>query len=80
MRIVVYLINLSLVAIVNDDVHNKVWTRNNVSYGYLRVFGCRAFVHIPKDERSKLDDKAKPFIFLRIWPQRVWIQIIGFSE
>ena len=30
----------------------------------MRVFGCRAFVHIPKDERSKFDVKVKPCIFL----------------
>lgn len=35
-----------------------------MSYDHLRVFGCRAFVHIPKDERSKLDDKSKQCIFL----------------
>ena len=35
-----------------------------MSYKHLRVFGCRAYVHIPKDERSKLDDKCKPCIFL----------------
>lgn len=34
------------------------------SYDHLRVFGCRAFAHIPKDERSKLDDKSKQYIFL----------------
>ena len=28
------------------------------------MFGCRAYVHIPKDDRSKLDDKAKECIFL----------------
>ena len=28
------------------------------------MFGCKAFIHIPKDERSKLDVKAKPCIFL----------------
>lgn len=28
------------------------------------MFGCKAFVHIPKDKRSKLDDKTKPCIFL----------------
>lgn len=26
-----------------------------MSYGHLHVFGCKAFVHIPKDERSKLE-------------------------
>ena len=38
--------------------------RKRCSYDHLRVFGCRAFVHIPKYERSKLDVKAKPCIFL----------------
>ena len=42
----------------------RVWTRKDVSYDHLRVFGCKAFVHIPKDERLKLDVKAKPCIFL----------------
>ena len=30
----------------------------------MRLFGCRAYVHIPKDDRSKLGDKAKECIFL----------------
>ena len=29
-----------------------------VSYNHLRVFECKAFVHIPKDERSKLNVKT----------------------
>ena len=39
-------------------------TGKDVSYDHLRVFGCKAFVHILKDERSKLDVKIKPCIFL----------------
>ena len=38
--------------------------REEVSYDNLRVFSCRAFVHIPKDERFKLDPKANQCIFL----------------
>ena len=55
MRIAVDVINLSLSYPLNGDVPKRVWTGNDVSYEHLRVFGCRAFVHIPKDERSKLD-------------------------
>jgi len=29
----------------------------------LRVFGCKAPVHIHRDEISKLDGKSKQFIF-----------------
>ena len=31
---------------------------------HLRVFGCTAYSHIPKDERQKLDAKARKCIFL----------------
>lgn len=30
----------------------------------LRVFGCQAFGHIPKDERRKLDPKSKKCVLL----------------
>ncbi|GJY74723.1 retrovirus-related pol polyprotein from transposon TNT 1-94 [Tanacetum coccineum] len=33
-------------------------------YHHFSVFGCKASVHIPKDERSKLDVKNKPCVFL----------------
>ena len=32
--------------------------------GDLRVFGCSAYAHVPKDERQKLDAKAHKCIFL----------------
>ena len=31
---------------------------------HLCIFGCSAYAHIPKDERSKMDPKAKKSIFL----------------
>ena len=36
----------------------------NVKYDHLRVFVCKDFVHISKDERSKLDAKSKQCIFI----------------
>ena len=58
------LINLSPSAPLNGDVPNKFWSGKDVSYNHLKVFSCRAFVHIPKDERSKLDAKSKECIFV----------------
>ncbi|KAL4559836.1 hypothetical protein LXL04_031982 [Taraxacum kok-saghyz] len=60
----VHVINLTPCVPLSFDVPDKVWSGKNVSYRHLRVFGCKAFVHIPKDERSKLDVKSKPCIFL----------------
>ena len=35
-----------------------------VDYLLMRIFGCPAYVHIPIEERSKLDSKSKKCIFL----------------
>jgi len=64
MRTAVDLINLSPSVPLNGDVPQSFWTEKAVSLDHLRVFGCRVSVHIPKDERSKLDSKAKQCIFL----------------
>ncbi|KAB5561355.1 hypothetical protein DKX38_006312 [Salix brachista] len=60
----VAMINLSPSVPLEFDVPNIVWKGKDVSYAHLRVFGCRAFVHVPRDERSKLDSKTKQCIFL----------------
>ena len=47
MRTSIDLINLSILVPLKRDVPKRVWTRKDVSYDHLRVFGCRAFFHIP---------------------------------
>ena len=42
----------------------QAWSGNKPSVGNLRIFGCTAYSHIPKDERKKLDFKARKCIFL----------------
>nr|KYP64042.1 Retrovirus-related Pol polyprotein from transposon TNT 1-94 [Cajanus cajan] len=55
LRIVLDLINLSPSIPLDSDVSKKVWRRKDPSYSHLRVFGYKAFIHIPKDKRFKLD-------------------------
>ena len=62
--IVVYLINLSPSYPLQGDVPNRVWYGKDVSYDHLKVFGCKAYVHIPQDERSQLDANTRQYIFL----------------
>ena len=45
-----------------DSIRSNQWWETKV--GHLRVFGCTAYSHIPKDERHKLDDEARRCIFL----------------
>lgn len=68
MRTIVDLINFSPSDLLDCDIPSNVWIGKDISLGYLRVFGCRAFVHIPKNERSKLDSKAK------------WCICLGFGQ
>ncbi|KAM2683111.1 hypothetical protein EV1_044763 [Malus domestica] len=63
-RTACYLINRSPSVPLGLDVPERVWAGNDVSYSHLKVFGCKAFVHVPKEQRSKLDYKATPCIFL----------------
>ena len=48
----------------------ELQTPFEVFYGYkpeishLRIFGCRAFAHIPKDDRRKLDAKSIECVFV----------------
>ena len=50
MRTTVDLINLSPSYPLEGDIPKKVWTGKFVSFEHLRVFGCRALVHVPRDE------------------------------
>ena len=59
-----HVINLSPCIPLQHDVPQRVWSGKDVSHKHLRVFGCKAFVHIPKDERSKLDSKTRQCIFV----------------
>jgi len=59
-----HVINLSTVIVLQADVSDRVWYGKDVSYSHLRVFGCKAFMNVPKDERSKLDVKTRECIFI----------------
>ncbi|VFQ78825.1 unnamed protein product [Cuscuta campestris] len=54
----------SLIVARGKKCSDRVWSGKDVSYDHLRVFGCKAFVHVPKDERSKLDVKTRQCIFV----------------
>ena len=59
----VHIINLSPLVPLEGDIPQRVVMGKDVSYKHLRVFGCRVFIHIPRDERSKLAKTTKQFLF-----------------
>ena len=55
---------MSPVVALGGDIPNKIWFDKDVSYDHLEVFGCKACVHVPKDERSKLEVKTMQCILI----------------
>ncbi|GAA0147899.1 hypothetical protein LIER_07488 [Lithospermum erythrorhizon] len=60
----IYVINLSPTTVLEGKVPDEVWFGKKISYNHLRVFGCKAFLHMIKYEISKLDNKSRACIFL----------------
>jgi hypothetical protein len=52
--------------IITGRTPHEVWTGKKPSLTHLRVFGCEAYVHIPKENRIKLDKKDEKCIFIGI--------------
>jgi hypothetical protein len=59
-----YLVNQSPSSALDDTTPHEVWSGKKPSLQHLRVFGCDAYVHVPKENRSKLDNKAGKCIFI----------------
>jgi hypothetical protein len=59
-----YLVNRSPSSALDDKTPQEVWTSKEPSLTHLKVFGCDAYVHVPKENRSKLDKKARKCIFI----------------
>ena len=64
MRNYSYLINRSPTTTLDGGIPKEVWIGKKLIYSHLKIFGCEAFVHGPKENRTKLDDKSRKCIFL----------------
>lgn len=42
----------------------EVWTGKKPYLGHCKIFGCEAYVHIPKQKRYKLQPKSKKLMFV----------------
>lgn len=60
----VYLQNRSPTTAVDDSTPFEALSGIKPDVKHLRVFGCTAYAHIAKDERQKLDPKARKSILM----------------
>jgi hypothetical protein len=59
-----YLVIRSPSSSLDDKTPLEVWNGKKPSLSHLKVFGCEAYVHVPKKNMSELDKKAEKFIFI----------------
>ncbi|KAL2608965.1 hypothetical protein R1flu_027538 [Riccia fluitans] len=59
-----YLVNLSPCSVVQLKTPFELWHKRVPDYSKLQVFGCDAYAHTPRENRTKLDPKVKKCYFL----------------
>ncbi|MCO5609631.1 hypothetical protein L7F22_063861 [Adiantum nelumboides] len=60
----VYIQNRSPTHALQDMTPFQAYYGSKPTVSHFRVFGCSAFVHIPKEKRQKLDFKSRKLLFL----------------
>jgi hypothetical protein len=59
-----YLVNRSPSSALNDKNPHEVWTSKKPFLTHIRVFSCESYVHVPKENMSKLDKNSEKCIFI----------------
>jgi hypothetical protein len=49
---------------LDGGIPEEEWIGKKVNYSFLKTFGCEAFVHIDKENRTKLEEKSKKCTFI----------------
>ena len=62
--IVVYLINRGPSSSLEGGIPKEAWIGKKLNYSFLKTFRCEAFVHINKENRTKLEAKSKKCTFI----------------
>ena len=64
MDIFVYLINKGPSSSLNGDILEEACIGKKVNYSFLKTFNCEAFVHIDKENKTKLEENPRSVILL----------------
>jgi hypothetical protein len=62
--IVVYLINRGPSRFLDGIILEEAWIGKTLNYSFLKTFSCESFVHIDKENRTKLEEKSKKCTFI----------------
>ena len=68
-RTAVYLRNRSPTKALTDSTPYEAWRGDKPDLSHLRVFGCRAYMHLDRTKRSKLQARSIPVILSGMLPR-----------
>jgi hypothetical protein len=60
----VYLISKGPSSSLDGGIQEDSWIGKKVNYSFLNTFGYEEFVHIDKENRTKLEEKSKKCTFI----------------
>jgi len=49
---------------LGDQTPQEAWSEQKPTVSHLKVFGSVAYAHVPDQQRTKLEDKSKKYIFI----------------
>ena len=49
---------------LNEKTLQEVWSGRKPSVSHLKVFGSIAYGHVPTQQRTKLEDRSKKYVFI----------------
>jgi hypothetical protein len=67
MNMTVYIKNRCPTKALDSKTLQEAWSGRKPDVFHLRVFGCKAFAHVPDEKRTKLKSKSMPCVFLRYY-------------
>jgi len=63
--IAVYILNRIMSNQVKELISYEIWAGKKSNLVHIRIFGSKAFAHIPKNFQKKLDSKARKTLLMR---------------
>jgi hypothetical protein len=62
-----YIKNPCPTKVLDSKTPQEAWSGRKPDVSHLRVFGWKAFAHVPNGKRTKLASKSMPCVFLRYY-------------
>lgn len=75
-----FIVNRSPCSGLDKKTPKEAWSGKKPNLNFLRVFGCKAMVFVPKQKRSKFDSKSKECFFVGYSEQSKAYRLFDFSD